>query len=130
MTNVRILLEDLRERDVRLEADGLVLRVDAPAEAVTDELHAFLAEHKRDLIRLLERERKRLEEAGRRGLVIKWAREPGYVALHDPTTGEWHEVLASDCSPSVVESAKAHHRRRKEAATSTAGANDGLRVAR
>lgn len=103
--SARPLLEDLRERDVRLEADGLMLRVDAPAKADTDELRSALREHKRALIRLLERERKRLEEADRRGLII---------SLHDPTTGEWHEVKASECPPSIVESAKAHHRRGKE----------------
>jgi hypothetical protein len=32
--------------------------------------------------------------------------------LHDPTTGDWHEVKASECLPSVVESAKTHRRRR------------------
>jgi len=105
------LLEELRERDVRLEAYGLTLRVDAPREAATDELRAALREHKRALIRHLERERRRLEEADRRGLVIRWAREPGCVALHDPTTGEWHEVLASECPPWVLEDAKAHRRR-------------------
>ncbi len=112
--NARALLEDLQERDVYLEADGLMLRVDAPAEADTDELRAAVREHKRALIRLLERERRRIEEANRRGLVIKWAREPGWISLHDPMTGEWHEVKASDCSLSVVESAKAHHRHSKE----------------
>jgi hypothetical protein len=112
--NARALLKELRERDVRLKADGLMLRVDAPAEADTDELRTKLREHKRDLIRLLERERKRLEEADRRGLVIKWSREPGYVSLHDPTTGEWHEVATSDCPPWVLEDAKAHRRRRGE----------------
>lgn len=105
------LLEELRRQDVHLEAEGLMLRVDAPDETVTDELYQRLREHKRALIRYLERERKRLEEADRRGLVIKWAKEPGYIALHDPTTGEWHEVPASDCPPWILEDAKAHRRR-------------------
>ena len=113
----RALLEELRERDVRLEADGLTLHVDAPAGVAADELRATLRENKRGLIRLLERERRKLEEAGRRGLLIKWAKEPGYVALHDPTTGEWHEVKASECPPSVVESAKAYRRRQPPAGT-------------
>ena len=73
-----------------------------------------MRENKRALIRLLERERKRLEEADRRGLVIRWSKEPGWISLHDPTTGEWHEVKASECLPSVVKSAKAHRRRSKE----------------
>ena len=106
------LVEEMRQRGVRLEADGLTLRVDAPEEAVTDELREVLREHKRALIRYLERERRRLEEADRRGLVVKWANEPGYIALHDPTTGEWHEVAASGCPPWILEDAKAHRRRR------------------
>ena len=112
--SARALLEELRERDVRLEADGLMLHVDAPVDADTEELRSALREHKRALIRLLERERKRLEEADRRGLIIKWAREPGWISLHDPTTGEWHEVKASECPPSIVESAKAYNRRIRE----------------
>lgn len=107
-----LLLEELRERDVLLEADGLTLHVDAPAGALTDELRTALRENKHALIWHVERERRRLEEAASRGLVIKWAREPGYLSLHDPTTGEWHEDRASDCPPSVVESAKAQRRRR------------------
>ncbi|MBX6763931.1 MAG: hypothetical protein IRY88_09670 [Rubrobacteraceae bacterium] len=112
--NVSALLEELRERDIQLEADGLLLHVNAPAGAVTEELRAVLREHKRDLIRHLERERKRLEDADRRGLLIKWSRERGYVSIHDPTTGEWHEVKASECPPWVLEDAKAHRRRRGE----------------
>ena len=114
--SARELLEDLRRRDVRLESDGLVLRVDAPADAAIEELRATLLENKRDLIRYLERERHRLQEADRRGLVIRWASEPGYVTIHDPTTGDWHEVRASECLPGIVESAKAHHRRSKAGA--------------
>jgi hypothetical protein len=108
--SARALLEELRERDIRLRVDGLVLRVDAPAEADTEELRTTLREHKRDLIRLLERERLRLEEADRRGLVIKWATQPGYISIHDPTTGEWHEVAASGCPPWVLDDAKARRR--------------------
>jgi hypothetical protein len=105
------LLEDLRTRDVHLKVDGLTLRVDAPAGVITGEDRRTIRENKRALIRHLQRERLRLEEADRRGLVIKWSREPGYIALHDPTTGEWHEVRASECLPQVVESAKAYSRR-------------------
>ncbi len=112
--NTSALLEDLRGKGVILEACSLTLRVVAPREVATKELHEIVSRHKHALIRILERERKRLEEADRRGLIIKWSKEPGYVALHDPTTGEWHEVRASECSPSVVESAKAHRRRREQ----------------
>jgi hypothetical protein len=109
------LLEDLRRQDIRLEAEGLVLHVDAPAGVDVEELSTTLGKHKRALIRLLERERRRLEEAASRGLVIKWSREPGWLSLHDPTTGEWHEVKASECPPTVVESARVHRRRRGRA---------------
>lgn len=112
--NAKALLEELRERDVRLEADGLTLLVDAPVETDTEELRVVLREHKRALIHHLERERKRLEEADRRGLVIKWSREPGYVSLHDPTTGDWHELAASACPSWILEDARAHRRRSKE----------------
>lgn len=112
--SAKTLLEELREQDVHLQADGLTLRVDAPAAFDSGELRATLREHKRALIRHLERERRRLEEADRRGLVIKWSREPGYVSLHDPTTGEWHDLATTDCPPWILEDAKAHRRRRGE----------------
>lgn len=111
---VRALLEDLRERDVRLEADGLSLHVDAPKGVLAEEDRQNLAENKQQLLKLLHWERKKLEEADRRGLTIRWAKEPGWISLHDPTTGEWYEVLASECLPSVVESARAHRRRTRE----------------
>lgn len=106
------LLEELRARNVRLEADGLTLHVDAPTGVLTGELRAALRENKRDLKRLLERERLRLAEADQRGLFIRWAREPGYVSIHDPATGEWHELAASGCPPWVLDEARAHQRRR------------------
>jgi hypothetical protein len=108
--NARALLEDLRAKGVTLEADGLTLRVAAPEDVATEELHETVSRHKHAFIRLLERERQRLKEAERLGLLIKWGRAPGYVAIHDPTTGDWHEVLASESPPWVIEEAKAHSR--------------------
>ena len=108
--NAYALLEDLRTKRVTLEADGLTLRVAAPEDMATEELHQTVSRHKHALIRLLERERKKLEEAERIGLLIKWSKEPGYIAIHDPTTGDWHEVLASECPPWVIEEARAHSR--------------------
>ena len=104
--NVRTLLEELRERDICLKVDGLLLHVDAPAGAVTGELRSALREQKRALIRHLERERVRLEQAGRRGLIIGWSKEPGYVSIHDPATGEWHEIAASGCPTWILEDAR------------------------
>lgn len=109
------LLEDLRRKEVRLEADGLTLDADAPAEVDAEGLRVILREHKRALIRLLERERRKLEDADRRGLVIRFAKEPGYLSVHDPTTGDWHELRASGCPPWMLEDAKARRRRRGRA---------------
>jgi TubC N-terminal docking domain len=117
--SAKALLKDLRRRGAILEADGDNLVVDAPAGVISEELLGVLIGQKHRLLKLLRYERRRLEEAERRGLVIKYAREPGWIALHDPTTGEWHEVRESECLPSVVETARTNARwkkqRRKEA---------------
>jgi hypothetical protein len=115
--NARSLLEDLRRRGVLLEANGERLHVDAPVGAIPEELRSALTEHKPRLLRLLEWERRKLEEADRLGLLVRWSKEPGWIALHDPTIGEWHEVKASECLPSVVESARANDRRKSKVRT-------------
>lgn len=109
----RGLLTDLRRRGVTLEADGDRISVDAPAGVVDGRLRELLTQNKQAIIKLLQWERRKLREADRRGLVIKWARERGWIALHDPTTGEWHEVKAVECLPGVVEAANAQRRRNK-----------------
>jgi hypothetical protein len=109
--NARTLLEDFRGRDIRLEADGDRLLVDAPAEADTAELRASLSRHKGDLLKILQWEQRKLAEADKRGLMIKWSKKPGWISLHDPTTGEWHEVRTSECLPGVVETARTYHRK-------------------
>jgi hypothetical protein len=111
------LLEDLRRKDVRLKVDGLTLLVDAPSEVDAEGLAEILREHKRALIRLIEQERHKLEGGDCRGLVIRFARERGYLSVHDPTTGDWHELQASGCPPWMLEDAKAHHRRRRRGRT-------------
>lgn len=110
---IRALLEDLRERDVRLEADGLSLHVDAPKGVLGEEDKQNLVNNKKRLLKVLHWEARKLEEADRRGLIIKWSRDPGWISLHDSTTGEWHEVKASECPPSFVESARSHWRARE-----------------
>ena len=65
---------------------------------------------------LAERRRRKLEEAGRRGLLVRWSEYPTWLTLHDPLTGEWHDLPASDCFPSLVEEAD---RRRKNSAPLT-----------
>lgn len=32
----------------------------------------------------------------RLGLVAKWSREFGFTSLHDPTTGEWHDIPTAE----------------------------------
>ena len=41
------------------------------------------------LPRFIERE---LEQASELGLIARWSREFGFVSIHDPTTGEWHDL--------------------------------------
>ena len=60
---------------------------------------------------LAGRWQRKLEEAGRRGLVVRWSEYPDWIALHDPLSGEWVEIRAEDCFPSLVD--EANRRRRK-----------------
>jgi len=113
--NARALLDKLRNLKVKLTADGDRLCVDAPAGVITEEFRTALVEHKPQLLKLLEWEQRKLSEANKRGLVVRWAKEPGWIALHDPTTGEWHEVRAAECLPGVVNSANAHRRSSQDA---------------
>ncbi len=105
--SARTLLKELRRQDVRLEVEGGRLHVNAPTGVVTEELKACLAEQKPSLMRLLqwehEREHLKLEKTGRRGLLVRWLEHPEWIKLHDPLSGEWHEIRASECLPGVVE---------------------------
>ncbi len=58
-----------------------------------------------------QRERQKLEEANRRGLIIRWSEHPTWIKLHDPTTSEWHEVRASECLPSIVAEADKYRKK-------------------
>jgi hypothetical protein len=60
---------------------------------------------------LAERKQGKLEEAGRRGLVVRWSEYPTWIAMQDPTTGEWPEWTAVDGSPSVVAEANRHRKK-------------------
>jgi TubC N-terminal docking domain len=110
--NASALLKDLRRREVILEAEGDSLHVDAPAGVVvTDELRATLVENKEHLLESLARERSKLAEADRRGFVVRWSEYPTWIELHDPLTGEWHEVNASECLPGVIETAERYRKK-------------------
>jgi hypothetical protein len=60
---------------------------------------------------LAVRRRRKLEEASRRGLVVRWSEYPDWIALHDPLICQWVEVRAEDCFPSLVD--EANHRQNK-----------------
>jgi hypothetical protein len=49
-----------------------------------------------------------------RWLAVRWARECGWIGLHDPLIGERHQVRASDCLPEVVENANRRRRKKGE----------------
>ncbi len=43
------------------------------------------------------------------GLVTTWSVEFGYVSIHDPTTGEWHDLLTKEAPRWAV--GEAHRRK-------------------
>ena len=106
----RALLEELRSQGVELAADGDQLRY-RPKDAVGLELLDQLKKEKVNLLKLLSWEQHELEVANRRGLIISWSEYPDWIKLHDPTTGEWHEVRAKECLPSVVETADKYRKK-------------------
>jgi predicted metal-dependent hydrolase len=112
--SAQALLDNLRSRDVRVRAVDDRLLVDAPASVADEELRHTLSKHKAALLKHLRQEQQELKEANQRGLIIQWSNEPGWISLHDPTTGEWHDVRASECLPGIVESAIAQHNRRRD----------------
>ncbi|ABG04559.1 hypothetical protein Rxyl_1597 [Rubrobacter xylanophilus DSM 9941] len=114
--NAKLLLDDLRGRGVKIETDGERLLVDAPAGVITEDLRDALIKNKTGLLKLLERERRRLEEASMRGLIIRWSEYPTWIKLHDPLTGEWHEVRASECLPGIIRTANRYYRRKDDTA--------------
>jgi hypothetical protein len=69
---------------------------------------------------LASRRRRKLEEAGRRGLVVRWSEYPTWIALHDPLSGEWVEIRAEDCFPSLVDEANRRRKKTQEVRTRVA----------
>ena len=88
-----------------VEGDRLQYR---PANVVTPELRDRLRANKPTILKLLEWEGRTLEKADRLGRVARWSGYPTWIELHDPLTGEWHEVKASECLPGVVAEADSH----------------------
>ena len=126
--NARTLLRYLRAAGVNLTlGEDERLHVDAPAGVFSENLRRSLVESKEVLVDILRRERRKLEKADRRGLDICWSEYPVWIKLHNPLTGEWHEVRASACLPGVVEAAnrkrtgKRNGRSRLDASPSRSG---------
>jgi hypothetical protein len=46
------------------------------------------------------------EAASDLGLVAAWSRHHGYVSVHDPTTGEWHDLRTKDAPDWAVGEAR------------------------
>ena len=109
--NARALLEELRRRNISVEAEGDRLRVEVPAGADTEELRAALSQNKPSLIQLLRWENPRVKRAERRDPEIRWSEHPVWIALWDPDTREWHEIRAAECLPGIVKAADAARRR-------------------
>ena len=99
----------LKARGVILEAQGGLLKVDAPAGVLTQEDKAALVEFKPKLLKFLTHPREEPQEAPERESVARWA-GPRFIRIRDPFTGEWHKWPAAKCLPGVVAEAD---RRRK-----------------
>jgi TubC N-terminal docking domain len=106
--SAKALLEELRERGVELVVDGELLLY-RPKTLVSGELLERLKRHKAGVRKALEWERRKLEDADRRGFVARRSKYPGWISLHDPLIGEWHDFPTADCFPSIV--AEANKRR-------------------
>ena len=88
------LLSRLAALNVKLTAAGGRLRVEAPAGALTDELRAALAEHKRALLDLLSRPSRGVRRLG------GTERRLSSTEPHDPDPQLAHIPLSLDESPS------------------------------
>lgn len=72
-----------------LEAAGEHLKVNAPAGVLTEDLWDALIENKVSLLKLLIWEQRKLEEADKRGLFIRWSKEPAtsHCTIHRRASG-------------------------------------------
>jgi hypothetical protein len=107
--NTLKLYRDLKARGVILEAQGELLKVDAPAGVVTEADRTALLEFKPKLLKFLSRSEEQPQVAPEGESVARWA-GPGLVKIRDPFTGEWHEWPTAKCLPGAVAEAD---RRRK-----------------
>jgi hypothetical protein len=81
----------------RRRVDGEVLLAALPRSSVTPDVATLIRDHKDKLLAQLLREEKRAEAErilrdDTMGLAAKYAKEYGYITLHDPTTGSTVDV--------------------------------------
>jgi hypothetical protein len=105
--SARALLAELRDKGVEIAVAGDRLQY-RPMNAVTPDLLDRLRANKPTLLKLLEWEGRKRDQDGRLGCVARWSKCPTWIELHDPLTGDWHEVKASECLPGVVAEADNH----------------------
>ncbi|MBV9455593.1 MAG: hypothetical protein JOZ19_15995 [Rubrobacter sp.] len=75
----------MRERDDEFSGSVRI------STAKTAETHADNQNHSGSVQNPTAKTAKTLSEAKRLGLVATWSIEFGYVSVHDPTSGEWHD---------------------------------------
>ncbi len=106
----RSLLADLRDRGVKVEASSEGKLRYAPRSEIDKPTLVRLRLYKQTLLSILQGipvedppdddvppfVRKELERASELGLIARWSRHFGYISIHDPTTGEWHDLPTED----------------------------------
>lgn len=109
----RSLLADLRDRGVKVEASSEGKLRFTPRSEIDKLTLMRLRLHKQTLLSILQGipvedppdddvppfAHKELERASELGLVARWSREFGYISIHDPTTGDWHDLSIKDAPP-------------------------------
>jgi hypothetical protein len=121
------LVEALAAKGVRLYAEGGDLKYRGPRSALAPETIARLKAHKPEIVVALTATptpppqeppapeepaalsafaKRKLEQASEMGLVAMWSRHHGYVSVHDPTTGEWHDLRTGDAPDWAVPEAR------------------------
>ena len=113
------LLEDLKDRGAAVWTEGDKLKYAGPKDALGPDVVRQLGEHKAEIVALLaERQRpagreaategsaevadlsgftkQKLEKASALGLVARWSRHFGYISIHDPVDGTWHDLPTGD----------------------------------
>lgn len=114
--SARKLLAELRLQGVRLWLEGGRVHYRGPGEVLTQETLERMREHKSSLLKLLKDEERRDRERWARGVDPRWSRHKGYIRLHDPATGEIHELRREDCPESIIQDANRARRKDKEGA--------------